>query len=355
MVVEGEGRDVVVVGAGQAGLALGYYLTRRGVDVLLLERASEIGTSWARRWDSLRLFTPARYNALPESVFPAPAWSYPAKDDVATYLRQYAAEFDLPVRTGAEVVRLDGVAGAFRLTLAAGETISAGRVVVATGAFGAPWVPAYSNVLGAKVAQIHTDDYRNPSRLPSGSVLVVGGGNSGFQIALELAEVGRAVHLSDSARARFVPQRIAGRDLFWWLTTTGVIHTPGNSLLGRRLRANDPVIGTSRRALRHAGVRFHPRTVAAAPGTVTFADGATMEPDVVVWATGYRQTDRWITTAGALDPTGALIVDNGGTPVPGLYALGRPWQRNRGSALLGYVQHDAAHLADRLSQATANP
>lgn len=351
--IRDEGADVVIVGAGQAGLSLGYYLTRQGVDVLLLEQASAIGTSWARRWDSLRLFTPARYNALPGSDFPASAWSYPVKDDVATYLSQYAARFALPVRTSAEVVSLEGVEGSFRLTLATGESISAARVVVATGAFGTPWVPSFTRALDARITQVHTDDYRNPTELPPGNVLVVGGGNSGVQIALELAEAGRVAHLSDSARARSVPQRIIGRDLFWWLTTTGVIHARTDSRIGRRLRANDPVIGTSRRALRRAGVIFHPRTAAGASGTVTFADGATMEPDVVVWATGYRHDDRWITAPGALDPTGALIVEADHTSVPGLYALGRPWQRDRGSALLGYVQYDANRLAARLSQSTA--
>ena len=341
--------DVVVVGAGQAGLALGYYLTRAGLDVLLLERAERVGASWARRWDSLRLFTPAWYDSLPGAPFPADPWSYPGKDQVATYLADYATRFDLPVRTGADVTRLTGTAGDFRIGLATGETIRAARVVVASGAFGRPWTPTFATELDPAIVQVHTEDYQRPDRLPPGLVLVVGGANSGRQIALELARAGRTVHLAEGARLRELPQRPLGRDLFWWLTTTRAIHAPATSLLGRRLRANEPVIGTSRRTLRAAGVTFHSRAQGVTGGTVRFADGQTVRPAAVVWATGYRHDDTWITTRGALDEHGALVVDDGATPVPGLHAIGRPWQRDRGSALLGYVHRDADRLARRLA------
>ena len=345
----GPDHDVVVVGAGQAGLALGYYLTRAGADVLLLERADRVGASWARRWDSLRLFTPARYDALPGLTFPAEPWSYPGKDQVAAYLAHYAARFELPVRTGAEVVRLEGSAGDFTLHLAGSETLRAARAVLATGALGRPWTPPFANALDPAVVQLHTDDYQRPGLLPPGPVLVVGGANSGRQIALELARVGRTVHLSEGARLRELPQRPLGRDLFWWLTATRTIHAPGDSLVGRRVRANEPVIGTPRRDLRAAGVTFHPRAQDAAGDTVRFVDGHAVQPAAVVWATGYRHDDTWVTVPGALDQSGALVVDDGATPVPGLYAIGRPWQRDRGSALLGYVQRDAQRLATHLA------
>lgn len=171
-----EQRDVVVVGAGQSGLALGHYLTRAGVDVLILERAAQVGASWSRRWDSLRLFTPARYDALPSAMFPGPSWSYPAKDDVAAYLAHYALRFDLPVRTRVEVVGLDGTVGAFQVRLNDGHTIGARQVVVATGAFGTPWIPPFAQGLDAHVVQVHTNDYRDPAQIPPGRVVVVGGG-----------------------------------------------------------------------------------------------------------------------------------------------------------------------------------
>lgn len=346
--------DVVVVGAGQAGLALGYYLTRAGLDVLLLDRAAHVGESWARRWDSLRLFTPARYDALPGLAFPADPWSYPGKDQVAAYLAHYATRFELPVHTGTDVVRLEGTADDFRLHLAGGKTIRAARVVVATGAFGRPWTPPFAAGLDPAVAQVHTDDYQRPGLLPPGPVLVVGGANSGRQIALELARAGRTVHLSEGARLRELPQRPLGRDLFWWLTATRAIHAPATSRVGRRLRANEPVIGTPRRALRAAGVAFHPRAQGAAGSTVRFVHGQSVQTAAVVWATGYRHDDTWITTPDALDETGTLIVDDGSTPIPGLYAIGRPWQRDRGSALLGYVHRDAQRLMARLAPDGSN-
>ena len=350
----GEQRDVVVVGSGQSGLAVGYYLTRMGTDVLILERAAQVGVSWSRRWDSLRLFTPARYDALPGARFRSPYWSYPGKDDVAAYLADYAARFDLPVQTKADAVGLDGTAGSFQVRLNDGQTVGARQVVVATGAFGTLWIPPFAADLDARVVQVHTDDYRNPTQIPPGRVVVVGGGSSGFQIALELALAGRDVHLSEGARLRVLPQRPAGRDLFWWLTVTGAIHAPVTSPLGRRLRANEPVIGTTRRQLRRAGVTFRPRATASHGDTVTFADGTTFRPAAVVWATGYRHGDRWVTVSGALDATGTLVVDDAATPVSGLYVLGRPWQRSRGSALLGYVRYDAHRLAQRIT-AEASP
>lgn len=344
--------DVAIIGAGQAGLAVGYYLARSGVDFLLLERTDQIGTSWARRWDSLRLFTPARHDALPGLAFPGEPWAYPGKDDVAAYLAEYATHHRLPVRTGAHVVRLAGQSGAFDLQLANGEAITARRVVVATGAFGAPFTPAWADRLDPDVVQVHTDAYRNPGQVPTGTVLVIGGGNSGFQVSHELAQAGRRVHLSEGTRLRTLPQQILGRDLFWWLTTTRAIHAPAGSLVGRRLRANEPVIGSSRRALHRAGVTFHPRATTAEGNRVDFADGATLQVDAVVWATGYRHDDSWVTIPGALDENGALITDDGTTPVPGLHTIGRPWQRDRGSSLLGYVARDASRLAARLVNAT---
>jgi putative flavoprotein involved in K+ transport len=340
-------RDVVVIGAGQAGLATAYYLRRAGLDVEVLEREPAVGASWARRWDSLRLFTPARYDSLPGLPFPGAPWSHPGKDDVAAYLADYAARFELPVRTGAEVVDLSGTAGAFTLGLADGGTILGRRAIVATGGFGRPWRPAAAAGLEPGVPQLHTHDYRNPGQLPAGTVLVVGGGNSGFQVALELATHGHRVHLSEGTRLRTVPQRVAGRDLFWWLSATRAVHAPVTTAVGRRLRAGEAVIGTTRSTLRRAGVTFRPRVTATAGPAVTFADGSSLTPDAVVWATGYRHDDRWISVPGALED-GELITDGAATPVPGLYAVGRPWQTSRGSALLGYVRHDAERLARTL-------
>jgi putative flavoprotein involved in K+ transport len=322
--------DVVIVGAGQAGLATAYYLTRAGVDVQVLERAPHVGSSWARRWDSLRLFTPVRYDGLPGMPFPGRTWSYPGKDDVAAYLAEYVERSDLPVRTGADVTALTWQGGTFALCLAGGETIAARRVVIATGAFGAPHIPEIAAHLQPDLLQLHTDDYRNPDQFPSGVVLVVGGGNSGYQIAQELAGTDRDVHLANGSRARFASQRLIGRDLFWWLTTTRIIHASGTSGIGRSLRANEPVIGVSRRAVHRAGIALHPRVIAANDCSVSFADGNSLTPAAVVWATGYRHDDRWLTIPEALNQSGALVSLDGRSAFAGLHTIGRPWQRDRG-------------------------
>ncbi|WP_373271557.1 NAD(P)-binding domain-containing protein [Kocuria rhizophila] len=196
---------------------------------------------------------------------------------------------------------------------------------------------------------MHSHHYRTPEHLPGAVVLVVGGGNSGVQIAQELARAGRQVHLAARTRPRHLPQRVLGRDLFWWLHTTGVLGAPATSRLGRRLRAADPVIGTPRSRLVRAGVRFHPAVVAAAGDTVTFADGASLVPEAVLWATGYRHDDRWVRIPGAVDEHGKLITATGRTPAPGLFTLGRSWQRDRSSALLGFVGADARRLVAELT------
>jgi putative flavoprotein involved in K+ transport len=194
------------------------------------------------------------------------------------------------------------------------------------------------------VTQLHSAGYRNPDALPAGPVLVVGGGNSGFQIAEELAATGRQVDLSIGARMPMLPQRLAGRDLFWWLTRLGLLRVSVQSRLGRRMSTRDFIIGGSRRRLRTAGVRLRPAVTRAEERTAGFADGTTLEVGIVIWATGYRSDYSWIDIPGLIGD-GKVIHRRGVSHVPGLYFLGLSWQHTRGSALLGFVHDDAAYLA----------
>jgi len=339
--------DVLVVGGGQAGLAMAWHLRRQGMRFLILEAGPELGHVWRARWDSLKLFTPTQYSSLPGMPFPGRTDTYPAKEAVADYLQAYAKTFDLPVTLNARVTGLRRVGETFEVR-AGEDSYRARQVVVATGPFQVPFTQPQALKLDPSVIQVHSAVYRNPQALPDGPVLVVGGGNSGLQIAEELA-AGRQVDLSIGARVPMLPQRLLGRDLFWWLTRLGLLRVAPTSRVGRRMRARGEfIIGTNRRRLQRAGVRFRPRLVDAEGNLVRFADGSTMEVRTVVWSTGFRSDHSWIQVPGVLID-GRVAHRRGVTEVPGLYFLGLSWQHTRGSALLGFVQDDAAYLADRIA------
>jgi putative flavoprotein involved in K+ transport len=341
--------DVLVIGAGQAGLATAYHLRQRGLRYLVVDAGDEIGGSWRSRWDSLRLFTPAQYDALPGMAFPAADDAYPTKDVVADYLAAYAARFELPVLLDCAVTRLERVDGVFVAHTTQGR-LTARQVVVATGPFQRPAVPAIASGLDADVVQLHSADYRRPSQLPPGHVVVVGAGNSGRQIALELAAT-HQVTLAVGATLPQLPQRFLGRDLFWWLTRLGLLAKTGDSRLARRMRARgDIVIGTPYRELRRAGVDLRPRVVAATGRELRFETGAA-RPAAVIWATGYRADHAWIDVPGAVEDD-AVVHRRGVSPVPGLCFVGLPWQHTRGSALLGFVKDDAAWIVSQLTART---
>jgi putative flavoprotein involved in K+ transport len=342
--------DVLVVGAGQAGLAVGHHLAARGADFLLLDAGSEIGSTWRARWDSLRLFSPAQYDSLPGMPFPAPHGSYhPTKDDVADYLQAYAQRFRLPVRLNSPVFRLHRDADGTFVAATPSGTVRARQVVVATGPFQTPHVPALADRVDPLVPQLHSAEYRNPTQVAGGGrVLVVGAANSGLQIAAELAAT-QAVTVAVGTRPTELPQRIAGRDLFFWLTRSGFFTVPAHTRIARRLRARgDLVIGTRSRALRRRGIDFRPRLTDMDGRTARFADGTTVDVDAVVWATGYRPDYSWLHVPGVV-VDGQVHHTAGITDVPGLYFLGLPWQTSRGSALLGFVGADAATLSDRMA------
>jgi putative flavoprotein involved in K+ transport len=332
---------IIVIGAGQAGLAAGRALRLAGHDVLLLDAHPQLGESWRRRWDSLRLFTPARMSALPGMPFPGPENHYPGKDEVADYLQAYATRFELPVHLATTVTQLRLTPDEGFEAITSHGTFTGDGVVVATGPFQQPHIPDLP--IPPEIVSLHSAAYRNPEHLPDGPVLVVGGGNSGVQIAAELAAT-RPVTLALGKRQPVLPQRIGGTDIFTWLQALGLVRAPVTGRLGRLVRNRDPLIGLGPRGLRRLGVRIVDR-ITAADGTRLRSDtGETIAPSAVIWATGYRPDYRWMHIPGAL--AGGLPLHTGGiSPVPGLAYLGLPFQRNRGSALLGWVGEDAATVA----------
>jgi putative flavoprotein involved in K+ transport len=337
--------DVVVIGAGQAGLAIGHFLARAGRRFVIVERSDSIAAAWRSRWDSLTLFTPRRYDSLPGLAFAGDLEGYPRRDEVIAYLEQYAAAFELPVELKSAVRSLDADGGGFLVALE-DRQIEADQVVVATGPFQLPRVPALADELAPDVFQTHSTGYRRPSDVPGETVLVVGGGNTGFQIAKELAAT-RRVQLAVGSRQTPLPQMFLGRDLFWWLTKTRLLKKTVESRLGRRMRDRDTLIGSSPRQLKRAGVELKPRAVAASGRTVSFADGSELDVDAVIWATGYRPDHSWIKLP-VTDPNGRLLHRRGVSDVAGLYFLGLSWQHTRGSALLGWVKDDAEFIAEQI-------
>jgi putative flavoprotein involved in K+ transport len=342
-----ERREVVVIGGGQAGLAIGYLLSRQGRSFAILEAADAPAAAWRGRWDSLRLFTPVRYDGLPGRAFPGGADAYPGRDDVVAYLTDYAREFELPVELDSpvRVVRAGDDGYVVELDDRAYE---ADQVVIATGPFQLPRVPDMAERLDPAVVQLHSSAYRRPTGIPAGSVLVVGGGNTGFQIAQELSGT-HEVYLSIGSRQTPLPQRIFGRDVFRHLEATGLMGKTVTSRLGRRMQHRDALIGSSpRTARRRYGIQLRERTVDASETELRFDDGSTLSPGTVIWATGFS-LDHSLVQLPVFRDDGRLVHRRGVTGARGLYFLGLPWQHTRGSALLGWVKDDAEHLAAQIA------
>jgi putative flavoprotein involved in K+ transport len=339
--------DVIVIGGGQAGLALGHHLAHQRRRFTILDAGDSPAAAWRSRWDSLTLFTAARYDGLPGRPFPGDPDHYPRRDEVVDYLTAYARDFELPVELNARVRAVQARERGY-LVETDDRTYEANQVVIATGPFQTPRVPSIAQDLAAEVHQLHSSDYRRPDDIEGGPVLVVGGGNTGFQIAHELAAT-KEVHLAIGSRQAPLPQHILGRDLFSVLTATGLMAKTVDSRLGRRLSGHDALIGSSPRAIRRRGVHVRPRATGATGPTITFADDSTLDPRTVIWATGFG-VDYSYVDVPVFSDDGAVIHTRGVTAAPGLYFLGMPWQHTRGSALLGWVKDDAQHIADQISR-----
>jgi putative flavoprotein involved in K+ transport len=346
---------VLVIGAGQAGLAMAHQLRSTGLRYRVVDGHARVGDSWRQRYDSLVLFTPRSYSALPGLAVAGDPNGYPTKDEIADYLESYAAHFAIPIQLNAEVRSLDTVDGKFRAMTADNVGIEARAVVIASGAFQAPAIPALSATFSPQVCQLSAASYRNPSQVPAGSVLVAGDGATGRQIALELAATHR-VMLATGRSRRVTPDRVMGRSIFWWLDHLGVLRATGDSRIGRRMMAGDPFPGRrlALPRLRKAGVVVMPRLAAADGNTVRFVDGGSAEIGAVVWATGYRDHSEWVGMSAARNPDGGFAESRGVSPVPGLYFVGRSWQRTRGSALLTGVGADAAYVTAQITRTLAD-
>ncbi|MCW5711711.1 NAD(P)/FAD-dependent oxidoreductase [Shinella sumterensis] len=335
-------RQLLVIGAGQAGLSAGYYLRKAGLPFLIVDAHPRVGDSWRSRYASLTLFTPRQFSALPGLQLAGNREQYPSGEEFATYLEDYAARFSLPVQSGTRVVRLWRADGGFLAETDSGKKIEANEVIVATGGFQQPIIPSISTGFSAEVQQLTPQSYHDPAELPDGPVLVVGDGASGRDIALECRTV-QPVMLSRGKTRKLLPERLFGKSIWWWLQLLGILKASSESWIGRKVRAADafPDRGQGDENLVQAGIRLVPRLVAASGETAKFSDGSSASVRTVVWATGYRDETAWVDIPSAVGPDGALSHRNGISPVPGLYFVGRPWQRNRASALVMGAGPDA--------------
>jgi putative flavoprotein involved in K+ transport len=356
--------ETVVIGGGQAGLAVGYHLAKRDLPFVILDANERIGDAWRKRWNSLRLFTPARYDGLPGWPFPAPAWSFPTKDEVADYLEAYAARFDLPVRTG---VRVDGLCReADRYVVTAGDRRFEGdHVVVATGAYQSPRIPALATELDPGIVQLHSSEYLDPSQLQEGGVLVVGAANSGAEIALEVSKA----HLTwlsgrHPGQEPFRPGSKWDRLLLpvvWFMASRVLtVKTP----LGRAVREKFHAQGATHVGLplarvrpkdfSAAGVERVPRTAGARDGLPVLEDGRVLEVANVIWCTGFVPDFAWIDLPVFGEDEGPVHDRGIVGSEPGLYFVGLVFLYALASSLVGGVGRDAEHITKHIASRSPN-
>ncbi len=348
--------DTVVIGGGQAGLAVGYYLVRQERDFVILDTHNRIGDSWRKRWDSLRLFTPGNFNHLPGMSFPA-RWNYlPTKDEMANYLEAYASRFQLPVQLGVRVDELARDGNRYQITTAA-RRLEANYIVVATGAYATPRLPTFASQLDPAITQFHSVDYRNPGQVHTGSVLVVGAGNSGAEIARELAATH---HTWLSGRdTGSIPGNLgslgyhAGGIVFQTLMKLFTVDTPPGRWLVPNARAfigGHPLVRVKPKDLIEAGVQCVPRVAGVSRGQPMLEDGRVLEVASVVWATGFVRDFRWIRLP-VFNANGEVIHHRGVVQTePGLYFVGLPYQSSLLSGLVAGAGDDAKHVVGQIAR-----
>ena len=344
----------IVIGGGQAGLAAGYFLARQGKNFLILDENKRTGTTWRSRWDSLRLFTPSQFNGLPGMPFPRPAYYFPTKDEVADYLEGYARRFQLPIRQGVKVEALKPGDHDFRLSTGA-ASFSARNVIVATGAYHKAYTPSFANQLDPAILQWHSSAYCNPAQIPVQNILVVGAGNSGSEIGLELGRAGKRVWIA-SRNVGHIPadtlgKAFSGRPYWWFISRVLSVDTP----IGRKMRSNvlyhgSPLIRAHRQLVTDAGVEFTPRVSGIQAGKPQLEDGRSLPVEGVIWATGFRPDFTWIDLPvfekyGYPRHQRGVVQD-----APGLYFVGLHFQTALSSALLGGVSADAGYIVGKIAQ-----
>ncbi|WP_284976423.1 NAD(P)-binding domain-containing protein [Arthrobacter sp. efr-133-TYG-104] len=346
--------DTVIVGGGQAGLALGYWLAREGRDFVILDENARAGEAWRQRWDSLRLFTPAKYDGLPEAPFPGDPLAFPPKDELADYLEGYVRRFDLPFRPATRVDEIRHNGQRF-IVISKDHTWHASNVVIARGGHRIPKTPPFASELDPRILQLHSQDYKNPGQLRQGTVLVVGLGNSGAEIALE---TGRSHHTvlagKPSGELPMRHGRTAARFGLPIVRFAGLHILNLNTPIGRKVAPRfksmaAPLIRTKTKDLAASGVSLVPRLAGVSGGQPVLEDGTEIDAATIIWCTGYHEDYLWVKLP-AFDGHGSPAQTRGvADKVHGLYFLGQEFLYSAASATLPGVTQDAKYLARRIS------
>jgi putative flavoprotein involved in K+ transport len=343
--------STVVIGGGQAGLAVGYHLKQRGKDFQILDASSRVGDSWRSRWDSLELFTPARYNSLPGMRFPGSGSHFPNKDEVASYLDAYAERFALPIQSGVKVERVTSDGKRYTVT-ANSTTYEAENVVVATGAFHRPRIPEFASQLAPSVMQLHSSQYKNPGQLKEGDVLVVGAGNSGAQIALDLVK-SRKVYLSGRETGA-LPRKIIGIDIYRFIWPTVLAKTietkMGQKFQAKAAKGGDPLVGFNLASVQAAGVEHVGRTTGVRDGMPVVEGDRALKVANVIWATGFVPDFSFISRPVFQDDGYPRHHRGVAKDEPGLYFIGLRFLWRIKSHLTGGVGDDAGYIADTIAK-----
>lgn len=353
---EGNIYDVLVIGAGQAGLAAGYYLQQTGLRYAILDAQTQPGGNWPAYYDSLKLFSPARYSSLPGYPFPGDPNRYPLRDEVVAYLRAYAEHFHLLVLGGQHVRRVikhaENESARFTLEVSGAEPILHCRaLIVATGGFGKPNWPHLAGQKEFAGRQLHSAEYRNPESFLDQRVLVVGSGNSAVQIGVELAQYAR-VTLASLKPVKYRSQRIAGQDIHFWARAIGYDQAPLGVWFGAR--SSIPLIddGHYRAALAAGKPNRRPLFQRLTRDGVQWNDTEYEKIDAVIYATGFRPAVEFLRDCGALNAHGTPYQRDGiSLNTPQLYYVGLEWQHGLASATLRGVGPDAKRLVHKIKKA----
>jgi putative flavoprotein involved in K+ transport len=340
----------IVIGAGQAGLSIGYYLQQNNNDFLILEQGKRVGDIWRNRYDSLTLFTSRMYSSLPGLPLEGDIYGFPSKDEVAFYLEKYVAKFKLPIQLETEVLKITHTNEIFLVDTNKGS-LTAKNIVVATGPFQQKYIPEFAQKLSKDVIQLHSSEYKNSSQLIEGNVLIVGGGNSGAQIAVELSTT-KNTFLSVSQNLRFFPLMIGGKSIFWWFDKLGVLKATSTSVIGKKIQqSGDPIFGFElKKAIKEWEVTLKERVVDIKNDHVFFQNNNSLQVDNIIWATGFKTDYSWIHIENLVSKNGKIRHQRGLTAIRGLYFLGLPWQHKRGSSLLQGVGEDAKYIMEHIKE-----